>query len=156
MEEARRAVVMMEEQLVPGLERPLMLESFLGVPVLTRMAKRLGELGVERLFLACAPEWKREAEGCLPGELEAVLSDKRADLLEFLDTEERVLVLNRSALPVEEAGAGFAYTAEGRELRETWKERLTNAVQGAALVSGWLPLFGMETMRELEPLFQNS
>lgn len=150
MEHPKRAVLIMEDP--PGGVRPLMLEPFLGTAVLGWMARRLAALGVERIFLACSPEWAPAAGNCLPEG--AVLSDRREDLLAFLDTEDAVLVLNRSALPLEEAGAGFAYAAPGRELRETWRERLTNAVQGAALSPGWLPLFGPETLEELEPLFR--
>ncbi len=29
---------------------------------------------------------------------------------------------------------------------------MTNAVSGASLVSGWLPIFGPETIAELEPV----
>lgn len=154
MEHPKSAVLMMEEVLAPGMDHPLMLEPFLARPVLTWMERRLEALGVERVFLACAPAWAGEARACLPRGLEAVLSDRREDLLAFLDTEEPVLVLNRSALPLEEAGPGFAYAAPGRELRETWRERLTNAVQGAELIPGWLPAFGPETLEELAPLFR--
>ena len=43
-------------------------------------------------------------------------------------------------------------SAPGRELREVWKNKMTNAVSGASLVSGWLPIFGPETIAELEPV----
>lgn len=155
MGRAKRAVLLMEEDPAPGLDRPLMLKTFLTAPVLAWMGRRLLELGVERIFLACSPQWEGEARACLPEGLEAVLSDRREELMAFLDTEETVLVLNRSALPLEEAGAGFAYAASGEELRQTWRERLTNAVQGAELAEGWLPLFGPETLEELEPLFRD-
>ena len=62
------------------------------------------------------------------------------------------VVLCRAALPVAQAGPGFAYSAPGRELREVWKNKMTNAVSGASLVSGWLPIFGPETIAELEPV----
>ena len=67
-----------------------------------------------------------------------------------LDTDETTLVLCRAAVPYAEAGPGFAYAAPGRELREVWKDQMTNAVSGAELVPGWLPVFGPETVRELE------
>lgn len=149
------AVLMMEQTPSPGADRPLMLETFLAAPILTWMGRRLLALGVQRIFLACGPEWAQEARALLPDGLEAVISDRREDLLYFLDTEEPVLVLNRSALPLEEAGAGFAYAAPGRELWETWRVRLSNAVQGAELASGWLPVFGPETLAELEPIFRS-
>ena len=84
-----------------------------------------------------------------------MLSDRREDLLAFLDTPDHALVLTRSALPLAEAGAGFAYAAPGRELREVWRERLNSAVEGAELVSGWLPVYGPETLAELEEVFRS-
>lgn len=155
MKGPKLAVLMMEETPSPGADRPLMLETFLTAPILTWMGRRLLALGVQRIFLACGPEWAQEARSLLPSGLEVVISDRREDLLRFLDTEESVLVLIRSALPLEEAGAGFAYAAPGRELQEAWRTRLTNAVQAAELVRGWLPVFGPETLTELEPVFQS-
>ena len=58
-------------------------------------------------------------------------------------------VLLRAALPMEEAGPGFAYAASGYELQEAWRDGLTNRVEAAGLVSGWLPVFGLETIAEL-------
>ena len=74
-----------------------------------------------------------------------------AELLDFLDNADGTLVLCRAALPFAQAGPGFAYSAPGRELREVWKDKMTNAISGASLVSGWLPIFGPETIAELEP-----
>ena len=55
---------------------------------------------------------------------------------------------------MEEAGPGFAYAAPGRELRETWWVKMTNSVQGAELVSGWLPVYGPDTVAEIEALLR--
>ena len=74
--------------------------------------------------------------------------------MKFLDTPELVAVFPRAALPFAQAGAGFAYAAPGRALREAWSVRLTNAVQDASLLSGWVPLYGPGTLRELQPIFQ--
>ena len=84
------------------------------------------------------------------GLLPVTVSEQHAELLDFLDTDETTLVLCRAAVPYAEAGPGFAYAAPGRELREVWKDQMTNAVSGAELVPGWLPVFGPETVRELE------
>lgn len=72
----------------------------------------------------------------------------------FLNTPDPVLVLCRAALPAAQAGPGFAYAAPGYELQESWKERMTNQVTAAELVPGWLPVFGPDTIAELEPLFR--
>lgn len=71
-----------------------------------------------------------------------------------MDTDEPVLVLPRAAFPMEQAGPGFAYAAPGRELREIWRVKMTNSVQGAELVSGWLPVYGPETVAEIEALLR--
>lgn len=81
-----------------------------------------------------------------------MISEQHAELLDFLDNDESTLVLCRAALPMAQAGPGFAYSAPGRELRAVWKDKMTNAVSGASLVSGWLPIFGPETIAELEPV----
>lgn len=154
MERPTSAVLLMEETVLPGMGKPLMLEAFLAAPVLAWMGRRLLTDGVQRLFLACDVACEAEARACLPPELAVTLSNRREDLLDFLDTQERVLVLCRSALPLEGAGAGFAYSCPGRELRETWRERLTNQVPGASLEEGWLPVYGPETLAELETVFR--
>lgn len=147
-------VCFVEEELLPDSRRPLMLEDFLAVPILTWMGRQLLAEGIQRFFVVCAPEFASQARACLPAQAEVTVSDRYEDLMAFLDTPEPVLVLNRSALPLAQAGPGFAYTASGEELRQAWRERMTNAVQGAALAGGWLPVFGRETLAELEHLFR--
>ena len=44
--------------------------------------------------------------------------------------------------------------APGLELREIWKDKMTNAVSGAELLSGWLPVYSQDTIDELEPLLR--
>ena len=95
--------------------------------------------------------WRSAVFCCLLAP-DVVISEQHAELLDFLDNDEDTLVLCRAALPMAQAGPGFAYSAPGRELREVWKNKMTNAVSGASLVSGWLPIFGPETIAELEPV----
>ena len=83
------------------------------------------------------------------------ISNLQSELMAFLNTPDPVLVLNRSAFPLAEAGAGFAYKAPGYELQEAWKVKMTNAVQAAELVPGWIPIFGPETIAELEPILKD-
>ena len=146
------AVLVMEEP--ADSAGPLMLRDFLAEPILRRMGRQLLADGIQRLFLVCGPEWEREARGCLPAEAEVTVSDRREALMAFLNTPDPVLVLCRSAVPAEEAGPGFVYAAPGYELQEAWRERMTNSVQGAEPVPGWLPVYGPETIAELEPLLR--
>ena len=39
-------------------------------------------------------------------------------------------------------------------VRETWRVNMTNSVQGAELVSGWLPVYGPDTVAEIEALLR--
>ena len=147
------AVLVMEEP--SDARRPLMLHDFLAEPILTRMGRQLLADGIQRLFLVCAPELAGEARACLPPEAEAVVSDRREELMAFLNTPDPVLVLCRAAVPAEQAGPGFAYAAPGYELQDAWQVRMTNNVQGAELVPGWLPIYGPETIAELEPILRD-
>lgn len=148
------AVLIFEEDAsLPEGTGPLMLEAVSSRPILSWAVERLRTDGVQRLFAVCGPRFAEEVRRLLPEG--AVVSERWTDLEAFLDTEEPVLVLPRAAFPVEEAGPGFAYAAPGRELRETWRKKMTNSVQGAELVSGWLPVYGPDTAAEIEALLRD-
>ena len=148
-----RAVFILEEDAsIPAGSKPLMLEAMLHRPVMARAAEQCLADGIQRFFVVCPPRFAREAAACFPAGAQVTVSEQQSDLLDFLDTEEETLVLCRAAVPFAQAGPGFAYSAPGHELREIWREKMTNAVSGASLVPGWLPLFGPETIAELEPV----
>ena len=151
MTRLERAIFILEEDASLAKDaKPLILEAVLTRPVLAWAVERLRSDGVRRFFAVCGPRFSGEVAGLLPPE--AVVSERWTDLEAFLDTGEPVLVLPRAAFPMAEAGPGFAYAAPGRELRETWRTRMTNQVQGAELVPGWLPVYGPETLAEIETL----
>ena len=153
MSRLKQAVLIFEEDsAVPADGKPLMLETVLSRPILSWACDRLRNEGVRRLFAVCGPRFAEEIRALLP--LESAVSEQWRDLETFLDTDEATLVLPRAAFPMEEAGPGFAYAAPGRELRETWRVKMTNNVQGAELVSGWLPVYGPETAAEIEALLR--
>ncbi|MCI9331161.1 MAG: hypothetical protein HFG05_03180 [Oscillibacter sp.] len=153
MSRLKQAVMMFEEDAaVPAGSKPLMLETVLSRPILSWVCDRLRSEGVQRLFAVCGPRFAEEVRGLVP--LGAVVSEQWEDLEAFLDTEEPVLVLPRAAFPMEEAGAGFVYAAPGRELRESWRVKMSNNIQGAELVPGWLPVYGPETVAEIEALLR--
>lgn len=155
MDHPQRAVFFLEEDSsVPAHSKPLMLEAVLFCPILRWMSDQLLADGVQRFFVVCGPRFAREARACLPEDLPVTVSEQQRDLLDFLDTEEETAVFVHAALPAAEAGPGFAYAASGHELAEVWREKMTNAVSGARLLPGWLPVFGPETLAELEPLFR--
>ena len=155
MDRPQRAVFFLEEDSsVPEHSKPLMLEAVVFCPILTWAGEQLWADGVQRFFVVCGPRFAAEARACLPEEADVTVSERQEDLMAFLNTPDPVLVLCRAALPAEQAGPGFAYAAPGYELQESWKERMTNQVTAAELVSGWLPVFGPDTIAELEPLFR--
>lgn len=155
MIQPQRAVFFFEEDAaVPNDLKPLMLEAVLDCPILTWMSNQLLADGVRRFFVVCGPRFAEEAGKCFPVEAEAVVSELQRDLYAFLDTSEAVLVLPRAAVPMAEAGPGFAYAAPGHALQEAWRVRMTNAVQEAELVPGWVPVYGPQTIAELEPILR--
>ena len=148
-----RAVFLMEEDAsIPTDGKPLMLETILDRPILSRAAEQCMADGVQRFFVVCPPRFAQAAAACFPEGTDVVISEQHASLLDFLDNEENTLVLCRAAVPFAQAGPGFAYAAPGRELRSVWQEKMTNSISGASLVPGWLPIFGPETIAELEPV----
>lgn len=156
MEQMCRAVLILEEEsCIPAGGKPLMLETILRRPIMEWAAARCMADGIRRFFVVCPPRFEREAAACFPEEAEVTISERHAELLDFLDTEEETLVLCRAAMPFDQAGPGFAYAAPGRELRAVWKEKMTNAVSAAGLVPGWLPIFGPETIAELEAALED-
>ena len=153
MYRAERAVLMFEEDAaVPAGAKPLMLETVLSRPILSWVCDRSRAEGVQRFFAVCGPRFAEGARALLPPD--AVVSEQWADLAAFLDTDEPVLVLPRAAFPMAEAGPGFAYAASDRGLAQRWREKMTNDVQGAELVPGWLPVYGPETIAEIEALLE--
>ena len=150
----QRAVFFMEEPAVSSDSKPLMLKAVLSCPILSWMSNQLLADGVQRFFLACDDRFAEEARECFPAGAEVTISNRHDDLLAFLDTGEQVAVLPRSAIPMAEAGAGFAYAAPGRELREVWKDKMTNSVSGAELLPGWLPVYSQAVIDELEPILR--
>ncbi len=144
-----------EDSSVPAHSKPLMLEAVLFCPILNWVSNQLLADGVQRFFVVCGPRFADEARRCFPAEADVTVSEQQSDLMAFLNSPDPVLVLPRAALPVAEAGPGFAYAAPGYDLQESWKERMTNAVTAAELVSGWLPIFGLDTIAELEPMLRD-
>ena len=151
----QRAVFFMEEEpACPADSKPLMLKAVLSCPILSWMSNQLLADGVQRFFLACDDRFAEEARNCVRAGAAVTVSIRHSDLLAFLDTGEQVAVLPRSAIPMAEAGAGFAYAAPGRELREVWKDKMTNSVSGAELLPGWLPVYSQAVIDELEPILR--
>ena len=155
MSRMSRAVFILEEEAsLPAGGKPLMLETILRRPIMERAAVQCLADGIQWFFVVCPPRFVPEASACFPEGTDVIFSEQHAQLLDFLDTPEQTLVLCRAAVPMAQAGAGFAYSAPGTALRQIWQEKMTNAVSEATLEPGWLPIFGPETIAELEPVFQ--
>lgn len=145
---------MEEDSAIPEGAKPLMLETVLSRPILEWMSGQLLEQGVQRFFVVGSPRFEEAARACFPEGTDVTFSEQYSDLMTFLNTPDGVLVLPRAAFPMEGAGLGFAYAAPGYELQEAWREKMTNAVSAAELVTGWLPVFGQSTITELELLLR--
>ena len=157
MSHLQRAVCFFEEDAaIAAGAKPLMLEAVGSCPILTWVSRQLQADGVQRFFVVSGPRFAEEARACFPAEADVTVSEQGMDLTAFLNTPDKVLVLPRAAFPMAEAGPGFAYAAPGYELQEAWKVRMTNAVQAAELVSGWLPVYGQSTIAELEELLERT
>jgi len=153
---AESAVFFLEEDSsIPEYSKPLILEAVLFCPLLNWVSRQLLADGVKRFFVVCGPRFAEEARKCFPEDADVTVSEQQTDLMAFLNTPDPVLVLSRAAIPMAEAGLGFAYQAPGYELQESWKTKMTNNVTEATLVPGWLPIFGMDTIAELELMLRD-
>ena len=156
MENPKSVVFFLEEDSsIPEYSKPLMLESILFCPILSWAYQQLAADGVERFLVVCGPRFEKAARACFPAEANVIVSEQQSELMAFLNTPDPILVLSRAAMPVKEAGIGFAYKAPGYELQESWQTKMTNAVQAAELVSGWLPIFNKAPVAELEPVLKD-
>ena len=156
MDHPQRAVFFLEEDSsIPVHSKPLMLEAVMFCPILKWMSDKLLADGVQRFFAVVSPRFAQEVRACFPEDADIIISEQHGELLDFLNTPDTVAVFTRPALPAEEAGPGFACQAAGYELQEVWREKMTNAISAAELLSGWLPVFNLETVAELEALFRD-
>ena len=155
MDFPQRAVFFLEEDSsLPAHSKPLMLEAVLFCPILKWMSDKLLADGVQRFFAVSSPCFAQEVRACFPEDADVTISEQHSELLDFLNTPDPVAVFVRAALPMEEAGPGFVYGAAGYELQAVWREKMTNAVSAAELIPGWVPVFSLETVAELEPLLR--
>lgn len=132
MDHTCRAVFILEEDhSIPAGHKPLMLEAILHRPIMERAVVQCLADGVQRFFVVCSPRFAEEAAACFPEGTDVVISEQHAELLDFLDNDEDTLVLCRSgsAYGLRPAPA-LPIPAPGRELREVWKNKMTNAVSG--------------------------
>ena len=136
MDFPQRAVFFLEEDSsLPAHSKPLMLEAVLFCPILRWMSDKLLADGVQRFFAVSSPRFAQEVRACFPEDADVTISEQHSELLDFLNTPDPVAVFVRAALPMEEAGPGFVYGAPGYELQSVWREKMTNAVSAAELLS---------------------
>ena len=145
---------MEEDSAIPAGSKPLMLEAVLSCPILKWMSSQLRTDGVQRFFVVCSPRFAEEARACFPEDADVVISEQQSDMMKFLTTPDPVIVFPRGAIPLAEAGVGFVYAAAGYDLQEAWEVKMTNAVQGARLIPGWIPVYDKGTIAELEPVLR--
>ncbi len=119
-----RAVFMMEEDhSIPVDGKPLMLEAILAVQFMERAANSAWRMAFSGFLLSARPALSRRQLPASRRERTLVISEQHAQLLNFLDNDENTLVLCRAALPIAQAGPGFAYAAPGHELRRYGRTR---------------------------------
>ena len=126
MDFPQRAVFFLEEDSsLPAHSKPRLLEAVLFCPILKWMSDKLLADGVQRFFAVSSPRFAQEVRACFPEDADVTISEQHSELLDFLN-----------------------------ELQAVWQEKMTNAVSAAELIPGWVPVFSLETVAELEPLLR--
>ena len=157
MPQPKRVVLFAETDAeIPEGSLPLMLEPLHGRSALARCSEALLQNGAEQILVVAGPRFASSIRAWFPAEANVTVSEQSEALSALIDTDEPVFVLPRAALPMPSVGAGFAYAASGRDLQDAWRVRLTNAVQGAELIGGWLPIFNRDTLAEYEALLSTT
>ena len=136
----KRAVIFLTTSQDPEQKKPLMLNDILFCPILTWVARKLKDDGVERFFAVCGPEYADEARACFPVDADVTVSDQHPRLLDFVSGVGRVIVIPRPVVPAEQAGEGYVYSAEGFALAEGWKKAATIFLQDVDGERGWIAL----------------
>ena len=134
----KRAIVLLTDPVSPEeYGKPLMLKAVLFSPVLTWVSEKLKADGVRRFFVACGPEYAREARACFREEDDVTVSAEREDLLAFLAEDGPVSVIPGAVLPVGDdlqPEENCAFTADARALRESWEDSGSSREIGRAHV----------------------
>ena len=155
-----------------GSEIPLMLHRVMGVPLLRWLTERLGQAGVRRFFLACAPSLAAEAAACFPkgADLTVASDENPADLLHvFLSTaeeeEEDVLAVTGPVLYLpSRAGAGTRQANACMVSRRALMEALDRSApigrflkqtgEPCTEADGFCSLTGPEELPDWQPLLR--
>lgn len=146
----KRAVIFLTTFPDPEQEKPLMLRDILFCPILTWVARKLKDDGVERFFAVCGPEYADAARACFPADADVTVSDQHPRLLDFVSGAQRVTVIPRPVVPAERAGEGYVYSAEGSALAEGWKNAATIFLQNVDGERGWIALNSDADIQDVE------
>ena len=152
----KRAIVLLTDPVSPEeYGKPLMLKAVLFSPVLTWVSEKLKADGVRRFFVACGPEYAREARACFREEDDVTVSAEREDLLAFLAEDGPVSVIPGAVLPVGDdlqPEENCAFTADARALRESWEDSGSSRVSGAAPLPGFATVENFMDVQDLSSL----
>ena len=109
MDHTCRAVFILEEdQSIPTGHKPLMLEAILHRPIMERAVVQCLADGVQRVFVGCSPRVAEEAAAGCPEGTEVGIAEQQAEMLECMENDEETVVRCGAALPMAQAGPGFA------------------------------------------------
>lgn len=146
----KRAVIFLTASPDPEQKKPLMLEDILFCPILTWVASKLNDEGVERFFVVSGPEYADAARDCFPSDADVTVSDRHPSLVDFVSGARRVIVIPRPVIPAERAGEGYVYSAEGSTLAEGWQKAATIFLQDVDGERGWIALNSEADIQDVE------
>ena len=151
MLEMKRAVLFMDDETEggAGLQKPLMLQSVLFCPMLTWLSDALREAGVERFFVLCPEQYREEALACFASVENVTVSDQLKALADFLEGEEKTLVVPGAAVPVDSAGKNEVYAVAGSALANSLRTG-SGEVEGAQSVPGFTTIDSQRALNSMQ------
>lgn len=151
MSEIKRAVIFMDTVPEDGGDaaRPLILQQVLFCPILTWLDDALRKEGVERLFLFGPARFREAAEACFSDRDSLTVSDQLDALREFLQGDEKTLVIPGAAVPVDTSGPNQVYTASGSALLRSL-ETGSDEVEGAETAAGYTSITSSKGLNSMQ------
>lgn len=150
MSEIKRAVIFVDDESggEENIKKPLILQDILFCPVLTWLSTALCEQGIERFFLFCTEQYKEEALSKFVQPERVIASNDRDALEEFLQGDEKIMIIPGAAIPIDTANKNYVYAASGANILKSMVED-SDEVENAETVEGFT---SVRSFRELNTL----
>ena len=150
MSDIKRAVIFVDDESVEeeNTKKPLILQDILFCPVLTWLSTALCEQGIERFFVFCTEQYREEVLSKFAEPERVIATNDRDALAEFLQGDEKTIIVPGATIPIDTANKNYVYAASGENILKSMVED-SEEVENAETVEGFT---SVRSFRELNTL----